>query len=56
MINNMEPYKIKMIERINFSSINERERWIKEAHYNLFNLKSNREIKIFCCEVRKIIN
>jgi len=41
MINNMEPYKIKMIERINFSSINERERWIKEAHYNLFNLKSN---------------
>lgn len=36
-----EPYKIKMIEPMHPSTLNERERWIKEARYNLFNLKSN---------------
>lgn len=36
-----EPYKIKMIENIHQSTREERERWIKEGHYNLFTLKSN---------------
>lgn len=36
-----ESYKIKMVETIRKSSREERERWIKEAHYNLFNLKSD---------------
>lgn len=35
-----ESYKIKMVEPIRRSTREERERWIKEAHYNLFNLKS----------------
>ncbi|MFA5713626.1 MAG: tryptophanase, partial [Bacteroidales bacterium] len=36
-----EPYKIKMVEEITPSSRSERERWIEEAHFNLFNLKSD---------------
>jgi tryptophanase len=36
-----EPYKIKMVEKIYQSTKKEREIWIKEAHYNLFNLKSH---------------
>lgn len=35
-----EPYKIKMLEAIHPSSLQEREKWIKEAGYNLFNLRS----------------
>jgi tryptophanase len=35
-----EPYKIKMVESIKRSTRTERENWIKEASYNLFNLKS----------------
>ena len=35
-----ESYKIKMVEPIKRSTREERERWIKEARYNLFNLKS----------------
>lgn len=35
-----EPYKIKMVETIRKSTREEREKWIKEAKYNLFNLKS----------------
>ena len=35
-----EPYKIKMVETIRRSSRAQREQWMKEAHYNLFNLKS----------------
>lgn len=35
-----EPYKIKVIEPLYRSSREEREQWIKEARYNLFNLKS----------------
>lgn len=35
-----EPYKIKMVESIKKSTRKEREQWIKEAKYNLFNLKS----------------
>jgi len=35
-----ESYKIKMVETIRRSTREERERWIKEANYNVFNLKS----------------
>jgi tryptophanase len=35
-----EPYKIKMVETIRKTSRNEREKWMKEAKYNLFKLKS----------------
>ncbi|PKP53689.1 MAG: tyrosine phenol-lyase [Bacteroidetes bacterium HGW-Bacteroidetes-1] len=35
-----ESYKIKMVESIHRSNRNEREKWIKEARYNLFNLRS----------------
>ncbi len=36
-----ESYKIKMVEPIRRSTRQEREQWIKEARYNLFNLKSD---------------
>ncbi|MDD4602314.1 MAG: tryptophanase [Bacteroidales bacterium] len=36
-----ESYKIKMVETIHKSTRKEREQWIKEAHYNLFSLKSD---------------
>jgi len=35
-----EPYKIKMVEPIYLSTRTEREKWIREAKYNLFNLRS----------------
>ena len=35
-----EPYRIKMIEQIHRSTRKERELWIKEARYNLFNLRT----------------
>jgi tryptophanase len=35
-----EPFKIKMVEKIYTSKKAERERWIKDASFNLFNLKS----------------
>ena len=35
-----EPFKIKMVESIQKSTKEERLKWIKEAKYNLFNLKS----------------
>lgn len=35
-----ESYKIKMVETIKRSTKEEREQWIKEAKFNLFNLKS----------------
>ncbi len=35
-----EPYRIKMVEPIRKSTREEREKWIKIARYNLFNLKS----------------
>jgi tryptophanase len=37
-----EPYKIKVVEPLFRSSREEREQWIKEARYNLFNLRSDR--------------
>jgi tryptophanase len=36
-----EPYRIKMIETIRKSTREERINWIKEAKYNLFNLRSD---------------
>jgi len=36
-----ESYKTKMVESIRRSTREEREKWIKEARYNLFNLKSD---------------
>lgn len=35
-----EPYKIKMIEPMHPSTTGDRQLWIKEAYYNMFNLKS----------------
>lgn len=35
-----ESYKIKMVETIRKSTREEREKWIRDAKYNLFNLKS----------------
>jgi tryptophanase len=35
-----EPFKIKTIENVKRSTIEQRKQWIKEADYNLFNLKS----------------
>ncbi|MCF6213604.1 MAG: tryptophanase [Flavobacteriaceae bacterium] len=37
-----EPYKIKMVESVKRSTKEQRLKWIKEAHYNLFNLSSNK--------------
>jgi len=36
-----ESFKIKMVETIRRSTRKEREQWLKEANYNLFNLKSD---------------
>lgn len=35
-----ESYRIKMVEPLRRSHRSEREQWIKQAHYNLFNLRS----------------
>lgn len=37
----IEPYKIKMVESVKRSTIEERKAWIKEAKYNLFKLSSD---------------
>ncbi|MBR5249449.1 MAG: tryptophanase [Bacteroidales bacterium] len=42
-----ESYKIKMVEPLRKSTREEREEWIKNAHYNLFGLKSN-QVYIDC--------
>ena len=34
-----EAYRIKMVEPLKKSTREEREQWLKEAHYNLFGLK-----------------
>ncbi len=38
----VEPYKVKMVESIKRSTKKQREQWIKEADYNLFNLSSDK--------------
>lgn len=40
----IEPYKIKMVESINKSTVEQRKEWIKEAKYNLFKLSSDQVI------------
>ncbi|AXT61615.1 tryptophanase [Aquimarina sp. AD10] len=40
----IEPYKIKMVEAINQSTIAQRKVWIKKAKYNLFKLSSDQVI------------
>ena len=37
----IEPYKIKMVESIDQSTPEMRKKWIEEASFNLFKLKSN---------------
>jgi len=37
-----EPYKVKMVESIKRSTVDQRKKWIKNAHYNLFNLSSDK--------------
>lgn len=37
----IEPFKIKMVEKIYTSTREQRENWINNAHLNLFNLKSD---------------
>jgi tryptophanase len=39
-----EPFKIKMVESIRRSTPEERREWIKQASYNLFNLRSDQVI------------
>jgi tryptophanase len=38
----VEPYKTKMVEYIKPSTLKERQKWIKDANYNLFNLTSEK--------------
>ncbi len=40
----IEPYKIKMVEGIHTSTRKQRESWIEDASWNLFNLKSEQVI------------
>ena len=40
----IEPYKIKMVESIQQSTPEQRKKWIEEASYNLFKLKSNQVV------------
>lgn len=37
----IEPYKIKMIEPVNISTVEDRKNWIRGAGYNLFNIRSS---------------
>ena len=37
-----EPYKVKMVESIKRSTKEQRQKWIKKANYNLFNLSSDK--------------
>lgn len=39
-----EAWKIKMVEPIRKSTRQEREQWLKEAHYNVFQLNRNKFI------------
>jgi tryptophanase len=37
-----EPYKVKMVESIKRSTLEQRKKWINKAHFNLFNLSSDK--------------
>ena len=37
-----EPYKIKMVESIKRSTVEQRKKWIEKADFNLFNLSSDK--------------
>ena len=37
-----EPYKVKMVESIKRSTLEQRKKWIKKSHFNLFNLSSDK--------------
>ena len=37
-----EPYKVKMVESIKRSTLEQRKKWIKNSHFNLFNLSSDK--------------
>lgn len=39
-----EPFRTKMVEPIHKSIRTEREKWIEDAHYNLFNLRTEQVI------------
>ncbi len=39
-----EPYKIKMTEPVYTSSREDREKWIRDASWNLFNLRSEQVV------------
>ncbi len=43
----IEPFRIKVVEQINLSTVWERERWLKDAHYNVFLLNSDQVIVDF---------
>ena len=43
-LSSFEPFKTKMVEPIYKSTRAEREKWITDAHFNLFNLKSEQVI------------
>ena len=50
-----EPYKIKMVESIKRSTQKQRTKWIKKAHYNLFNLASENVFIDLLTETRKLV-
>ena len=54
-----EPYRIKVVEPINLISREEREQRIREAHFNIFNLKVGRTFfrKVnLSCTVQDVFN
>ena len=38
----IEPFKVKMVEPLGFTTLKERQRALKTAHYNLFNVPAER--------------
>ena len=46
-----EAWKIKMVEPLRKSTREEREQWLKEAHYNVFMLKAE-QVYIDCLTLR----
>jgi tryptophanase len=40
----IEPYKTKMVEPVYRSTRNDRQQWIRDAHFNIFNLRSEQVV------------